>query len=129
MSTNIITPNKYEVKILSAEEKIVSIELGIFESLQNDIMNCSNIIQKNAKVLAKHFLSVKQFFKTCKKLKVNNQSYLNEFLSINGIGKSQVDSLKKFFSNKQNLMVISNLINLLDVKNYKLLVKKSPLSG
>ena len=41
----------------------------------------------------------------------------------------QIDSLKKFFSNKQNLTVVSNLINLLDVKNYKLLIKKTPLSG
>ena len=44
---------EYEVKILSAEEKIVSLELGIFESLQNEMLNCASIIQKNAKVLAR----------------------------------------------------------------------------
>jgi len=44
---------EYEIKILSAEEKIVSLELGIFESLQNEILNCAGIIQKNAKVLAR----------------------------------------------------------------------------
>ena len=85
--------------------------------------------QENAKVLAKHFLSVKQFFETCKKLNSNDQNYLDELQSIDGIGTSQIDSLKKFFSNKQNLSVVSNLINLLDVKNYKLLTKKTPLSG
>ena len=44
---------EYEVKILSAEEKITSLELGIFESLQNEMLNCASIIQKNAKVLAR----------------------------------------------------------------------------
>ena len=70
--------------------------------------------------MAKHFLSVQQFFETCRKLNINDQNYLDELHSIDGIGISQIDSLKKFFSNKQNLMVVSNLINLLDVKNYKL---------
>ena len=44
---------EYEVKILSAEEKITSLELGICESLQNEMLNCASIIQKNAKVLAR----------------------------------------------------------------------------
>ena len=62
-------------------------------------------------------------------MNINNHNYLDELYSIDGIGISQIDSLKKFFSNKQNLIVISNLINLLDIKNYKLLTKKTPLSG
>ena len=37
--------------------------------------------------------------------------------------------MKKFFLKKQNLIIVSNLINLLDIENYKLLVKKTPLSG
>ena len=53
---------EYEVKILSAEEKIVALELDIFESLQNEMLNCASKIQKNAKVLAKHFLEIKIFF-------------------------------------------------------------------
>ena len=36
---------------------------------------------------------------------------------------------KNFFSNKQNLAVVSNLINLLNIKNYKFFTKKTPLSG
>ena len=54
---------------------------------------------------------------------------MNELHSIDGIGVSQIDSLKKFFSNKQNLTVVSNLINLLDIKSYKPPSKKTPLSG
>jgi DNA ligase (NAD+) len=88
-----------------------------------------HIGQENAKVLAKYFQSVQKFFEICKKLNTDNQNYLDELHSIDGIGISQIDWLKKFFLNKQNLIVVSNLINLLDIENYKLLVKKTPLSG
>ena len=58
-----------------------------------------------------------------------DQNLINEIHSVDGIGISQIHSLKKFFLNKQNLMLVSNLINLLDIKNYKFLIKKTPLSG
>jgi len=105
------------------KSKKISLERFIFS------LGIRHIGQENAKVLAKHFLSVQQFFETCRKLNINDQNYLDELQSIDGIGTSQIDSLKKFFSNKQNLMVVSNLINLLDVKNYKSPSKKTPLSG
>ncbi len=105
------------------KSKKISLDRFIFS------LGIRHIGHENAKVLAKHFLSIGQFFETCKKLNINNHNYLDELYSIDGIGISQIDSLKKFFSNKQNLIVISNLINLLDIKNYKLLTKKTPLSG
>ena len=106
-----------------SKSKKISLDRFIFS------LGIRHIGQENAKLLAKHFLSVQQFFETCKKLNINNQNYLDELHSIDGIGTSQIDSLKKFFFNKQNLAVVSNLIILLDVKNYKLLSKKTPLSG
>ena len=106
-----------------SKSKKISLDRFIFS------LGIRHIGQENAKLLAKYFLSVQQFFETCKKLNINNQNYLDELHSIDGIGTSQIDSLKKFFSNKQNLAVVSNLIILLDVKNYKLLSKKTPLSG
>ena len=106
-----------------SKSKKISLDRFIFS------LGIRHIGQENAKLLAKHFLSVQQFFETCKKLNINNQNYLDELHSIDGIGTSQIDSLKKFFSNKQNLAVVSNLINLLDVKNYKFLSKKTQLSG
>ena len=106
-----------------SKSKKISLDRFIFS------LGIRHIGQENAKLLAKHFLSVQQFFETCKKLNINNQNYLDELHSIDGIGTSQIDSLKKFFSNKQNLAVVSNLINLLDVENYKFLSKKTQLSG
>ena len=62
-----------------------------------------HIGQENAKVLAKHYLNAKIFFNTCKKLYGKNQRYLNELKSIDGIGNSQTESLKKFFSMEEKI--------------------------
>ena len=42
----------YEEKILSAQEKIVSLEYSILENLQNKIISFADSIQQNAKILA-----------------------------------------------------------------------------
>ena len=88
-----------------------------------------HIGEENAKVLARHFLNAKKFFDVSKKLNVKSSVYLEELRAIDGIGKSQTDSLKKFFSNEQNLLLVKNLINTLNIKNYKFSLRKTPLSG
>ena len=105
------------------KSKKISLDRFIFS------LGIRHIGQENAKVLAKHFLNVKHFFETSKKINVEEKNYPNELYTIDGIGASQIDSLKKFFSNKQNLTVVSNLMDLLDIKNFKFLNKKTPLSG
>jgi DNA mismatch repair protein MutS len=44
---------EYEEKILSAEDKIISLELNFLESLQKKIISFAESIQKNAKILAR----------------------------------------------------------------------------
>jgi DNA ligase (NAD+) len=88
-----------------------------------------HIGQENAKIIAKHFLNVQKFFATSKKLNKDNQRHLDELQSIDGIGNSQTESLKKFFSNDKNLKIVSKLIDLLNVEDYKHLSKKTPISG
>ena len=83
---------------------------------------------ENAKVLAKHFLNVQKFFDVSEKLN-DNPKHLDELQSIDGIGASQTESLKKFFSNNQNIKIVSRLINILSIKNYEYLRKKTPISG
>ena len=48
---------------------------------------------------------------------------------IDGIGNSQTYSLKKFFLDNQNLKIVSKLTNILNVIDYKILNKKTPISG
>ena len=92
-------------------------------------MGIRHIGQENAKVLAKHFVTAKNFFEICKKLNTGKQEHLHELNSVDGIGSAQIDSLKKFFLNHQNFKVLTDLIALLLIQDYKILSKNTPLSG
>ena len=104
------------------KSKEISLDRFIFS------LGIRHIGQENAKVLAKHFINVQKFFDISKNLN-NNQKHLDELQSIDGIGNSQTESLKKFFSNGQNLKVTSKLISILSIKNYEYLRKKTSISG
>ena len=104
------------------KSKEISLDRFIFS------LGIRHIGEENAKVLAKHFINVQKFFDISKNLN-NNQKYLDELQSIDGIGNSQTESLKKFFSNEQNLKVTSKLISILSIKNYEYLRKKTSISG
>ena len=75
---------------------------------------------ENAKILSKHFRSFSKF----KSLSKDN-SY-EELLNIDGIGETQVNSIKNFFSNKVNLDVLNKLQTILNIKD-KLIEKKNGL--
>jgi len=105
------------------KSKKISLERFIFS------LGIRHIGQENAKILAKHFLNIQKFFETSKRLNKNNQRHLDELQSIDGIGNSQTVSLTKFFSNDKNLKIVSKLIDLLNIEDYKYLSKKTPISG
>ncbi len=69
---------------------------------------------ENAKLLAEYTKSIKNFMSFIKK---NN---INEFLNIDGIGDTQINSLKKFFNNKLNYTVIEKLSKILNISDLKL---------
>ena len=66
---------------------------------------------ENAKLLSKYFLTFKKFKNISK---TNN---FNDLLNIDGIGETQVNSIKNFFLNKINLKVLSKLEEVLNIKN------------
>ncbi len=68
---------------------------------------------ENAKLLAEYTKSIKNF------LSFVNKKQLDEFLNIDGIGDTQVKSLKKFFNNKSNFEEIEKLSLLLDISDLK----------
>ena len=88
-----------------------------------------HIGQENAKVLAKYYLNIENFFNACKKLYETDKKYLSELKSVDGIGNSQTESLKKFFSNNQNLKTVFELINILSIEDYKYISIQTPISG
>ena len=68
---------------------------------------------ENAKLIAEYTRSITNFLGFVKKNK------LIEFLNIDGIGETQINSLKKFFSNKSNYKVIETLSSILKISDHK----------
>ena len=69
---------------------------------------------ENAKLLAEYTKSITNFLNFVKNKK------LNEFLNIDGIGETQISSLKKFFENKSNYRIIEKLSLVLNISNLKI---------
>ena len=68
---------------------------------------------ENAKLLAEYVKSVKNF------INFVNKNKFNEFLNIDGIGETQINSLKKFFENKSNYRIVEQLSSLLNITDLK----------
>ena len=66
---------------------------------------------ENAKLIARHIKSIKNFLEFPK-----NNNY-NELLNIDGIGETQIKSIKNFFNNNTNLNVLNELNKILSVKD------------
>ena len=66
---------------------------------------------ENAKLLSQHLKSVKNFYEMTKNFNFNTLS------NIDGIGETQIKSIKNFFSDNINLSVINELKSLLVITN------------
>ena len=75
-----------------------------------------HIGQENAKTIASFFGSIKKF-KTIFNSKKHNEIYKN-LLDLDGIGETQVNSIKNFFSNTTNLKITNELIEELEIKDF-----------
>ena len=97
---------KYSVN----EKKNISLERFIYA------LGIRHIGLENAKLLAKYFGTFLKF----KDLSKNNK--FKDLLNIDGIGETQVNSIKNFFSNKMNLKVLTELEKVLKIN--KAILKK-----
>jgi DNA ligase (NAD+) len=92
---------KYSIE----EKKNISFEKFIYA------LGVRHIGLENAKILAK-------YFKTCKNfINLSTHKNFSELLDIDGIGETQINSLKNFFLNKDNLNVLLSLQKLLNIKD------------
>ncbi len=69
---------------------------------------------ENAKILSKNLKSLKNFISLSKK------KDLSDLLNIDGIGETQINSIKNFFLNNTNKKVLKELDQVLDVKEVKI---------
>ena len=77
---------------------------------------------ENAKLIADHTKTIQNF------LDMINKKNINELLNIDGIGETQIQSIKKFINNNENIKVINKLNKFLFIKKLEL-NKKGKLKG
>ena len=92
---------KYSIE----EKKNISLERFIYA------LGIRHIGLENAKILAKFLKTSKNFIN----LSINKN--FNDLLDIDGIGETQINSIKNFFANKENLNVLSKLQKVLIIKD------------
>ena len=82
------------LKFSIEQKKQISLERFIYS------LGIRHIGQENAKLIATHLKSSSNF------LKLNENKNIDNLSNIDGIGPTQIQSIKKFFSNKTNLNVL-----------------------
>ncbi len=87
------------------QKKTISFEKFIYA------LGIRHIGLENAKIITKNLKSLKNFIALSKKNNFDN------LINIDGIGETQINSIKNFFKNSTNLHVLENLENVLIVKN------------
>ena len=76
-----------------------------------------HIGQENGKILASFFSTIKEFSKLFETK--NRKKILNNLADLDGIGETQIQSIDNFFSNETNAKIIKDLINNLNILDYK----------
>jgi DNA ligase (NAD+) len=94
------------------QKKNITLERLIFA------LGIRHIGLENAKLLSKYFTSFLNFQNLSKSNK------FDDLLNIDGIGDTQVTSIKSFFANEINVQVLSELGNILVIKNVEVSTKK-----
>ena len=87
------------------QKKTISFEKFIYA------LGIRHIGLENAKIITKNLKSLKNFISLSKKNNIDN------LINIDGIGETQINSIKNFFKNSTNLHVLENLEKALKVKN------------
>jgi DNA ligase (NAD+) len=87
------------------QRKNISLERLIYS------LGIRHIGLENAKILSKYFKSFSNF------INFSNEVNSDDILNIDGIGETQLKSVKNFFDNKVNLNILKELQKVLEVKN------------
>ena len=85
------------LKFSIEEKKKISLERFIYS------LGIRHIGQENAKLLARHLKSLENF------IQLSISKKFNDLSNIDGIGETQIKSVKSFFLNQTNLMILSEL--------------------
>jgi DNA ligase (NAD+) len=87
------------------QRKNISLERLIYS------LGIRHIGLENAKILSRYFKSFSNF------INFSNEASLDDILNIDGIGETQLKSVKNFFSHKVNINILMELQKILEVKD------------
>ena len=99
------------------QKKNISLERFIFA------LGIRHIGLENAKLLSNYFISFSKF------QNLSEEKNYDDLLNIDGIGETQVSSIKSFFANDINIKVLKELGSLLNIKNALLKKNNGLLKG
>ncbi len=99
------------------EKKEISLERLIYS------LGIRHIGLENAKLLSKYFISFKKF------IEFSRSKKYDDLLNIDGMGETQVSSIKIFFSNSINIKVLNELDRILKINDAAILKKDGPLNN
>ena len=104
---------KYSIDL----RKKISFERFIFA------LGIRHIGLENAKLLAKNLKSFQNF------INLSKSKNFNELLNIDGIGETQINSIKSFFSNQENIKVLNELSKIISINKSTETKKDGPLKN
>ena len=104
---------KYSIE----EKKTISFDKFIYS------LGIRHIGLENAKLISRYLKTANNFISLSK-----NKNF-NELLNIDGIGETQINSIKNFFLNDTNLQVIIELNKILKIKDLLKINKDGPLAN
>ena len=104
---------KYSIK----EKTKISFERFIYS------LGIRHIGLENAKLISKNLKTSSNFLNLFKNKK------FEELVNIDGIGETQINSIKNFFSNKTNLNIINQLNKVLKISDASVIKKDGPLAN
>ena len=87
------------------QRKNISLERLIYS------LGIRHIGLENAKILSKYFKTFSKF------ISFSNEEILDDILNVDGIGETQLKSVKNFFENKININILKKLQKILEVKD------------
>ena len=104
---------KYSINL----RKKISFEKFIFS------LGIRHIGLENAKLIAKNLKTHQNFLNLSKSRK------FNELINIDGIGETQINSIRNFFSNQENMKVLNDLSKILSITESFEIKKDGPLKN
>ena len=106
------------------EKRSISLERFIYS------LGIRYVGENNAKIIASHYIDTNSFMKDMNRLGKADRVIFDDISDIDGIGAVVVESLKEFFEQESNLIIVTNLFQMLEIfKAQDIIGKESIIFG